>query len=179
LATQSHYSSAMHPNILQYAIPVLVIGLVLFFRLRSMGKSRPLRLERLWIVPAIYLALTLFLFWEMTPHGLGWLWAGLAFVVGSAIGWYRGKAMKISVDPETHALNQVASPLAILVLLALIGLRYAIRAGTAYEAGIGNVDVALITDCLVAMALGLLSMTRLEMFLRGSRLLDQAREGRA
>jgi hypothetical protein len=165
----------MNPKLLQYIIPVLVIGIVLFFRFRSMGQARPLRLERLWIVPAIYLALTIFLFWEMTPHGLGWLWAALAFAVGSAIGWYRGKAMKIHVDPETHALNQTASPLALLVIVALIGLRYAIRAGAAYEAGIGTVDVALITDCLVAMALGLLSMTRLEMYLRGARLLDEAR----
>ena len=39
----------------------------------------------------------------------------------------------------------------------------------------GAVDIALITDCLVAFALGLLSITRLEMFLRGSRLLDEAR----
>ena len=83
--------------------------------------------------------------------------------------------MKIHVDPETHALNQVASPLAILFLVALIGLRFAIRAGAAYEAGLGHIDVPLITDCLVAMALGLLSMTRLEMYLRGSRLLDEAR----
>jgi hypothetical protein len=176
LGAPSLYSGAMQPNILQYAIPVLAIGLVLYFRLRSMGRARPLRLELLWIVPAIYLALTLFLFWEMTPHGLGWLWAALAFVAGSAIGWYRGKAMKISVDPETHRLNQVASPLAILVILALIGLRMAIRAGATYEAGLGNVDVPLITDCLVAMALGLLSMTRLEMFLRGSRLVNEARD---
>ena len=169
----------MQPNMLQYLIPVVVIGLVLFFRIKAMGKARPLRLERLWIVPAIYLALTVFLFWEMTPHGLGWLWAGLAFAAGSAIGWYRGKAMKISVDPETHALNQAASPFALLVIIVLIGMRYAIRAGAAYEAGIGNVDVALITDCLVAMALGLLSMTRLEMYLRGSRLLNQARVDQA
>jgi hypothetical protein len=167
----------MQPNILQYLIPVVVIGLVLYFRLKAMGKARPLRLERLWIIPAVYLALAIFLFAQMTPHGFGWLWAGLAFVFGSAIGWYRGKTMRINVDPETHALNQTASPIAFLVILVLIGLRYAIRAGTAYEAGIGNVDVALITDCLVVMALGLLSMTRLEMYLRGSRLLNQARAG--
>ena len=180
LGPPSPYSGAMQhqPNILQYAIPVLVIGLVLFFRFKSMGKARPLRLERQWIVPAVYLAIAAFLFWEMTPHGLGWLWAGLAFALGSAIGWYRGKTMKIHVDPDTHALNQVASPLALLVILALIGLRMAIRAGATYEAGLGNVDVPLITDCLVAMALGLLSMTRLEMYLRGARLLDEAR-GRA
>ena len=111
----------------------------------------------------------------MTPHGLGWLWAGLAFAAGGAIGWYRGTAMRISVDPETHALNQTSSPLAMLFILALIAVRFAIRAGAAYEAGIGKVDVALITDCLVAFALGLLSMTRLEMYLRGSRLLGEAR----
>jgi hypothetical protein len=163
------------PNLLQYLIPIVVIGIVLFFRFRSLGKARRLRLERLWIVPAFYLALAIFLFAEMTPHGLGWVWAGLALAVGGAVGWYRGSAMKIHVDPETHKLNQVASPLAFLFILALIGLRMAIRAGAAYEAGLGHVDVALITDCLVAMALGLLSMTRLEMFLRGSRLLEEAR----
>ena len=164
------------PNsMLQYLIPAVVIGLVLFLRLRSMGKARPLRLERLWIVPAIYLALAILLFWEMTPHGLGWVWAGSAFVVGSVIGWYRGASMKINVDPETHALNQTSSPLALLFIVALIALRMAIRAGAAYEAGLGRVDVPLITDCLVAMALGLLSMTRLEMYLRGSRLLGEAR----
>jgi hypothetical protein len=165
------------PNpLLQYLIPVLVIGLVLFLRFRSMGRARPLRLGMLWIVPAIYLALAIFLFAEMPPHGLGWLWAGLALAAGGAIGWYRGRSMRIHVDPETQRLNQVASPIALLFIVALIALRMAIRAGTAYEAGLGQVDVPLITDCLVAMALGLLSMTRLEMYLRGSRLLAEARD---
>jgi hypothetical protein len=167
------------PSVFQYLIPILVVGIILFFRLRWVGKARPLRLERLWIVPALYLALALFLFAEMTPHGFGWLWAGLAFVVGGAIGWYRGASMKISVDPQTHALNQASSPLALLFIVALIALRMAIRADAAYETGLGHVDVALVTDCLVAMAFGLLSMTRLEMYLRGSRLLREARAAEA
>jgi hypothetical protein len=157
------------PNALSYLIPIVIIGIVMFFRFRTMGKARPLRLERLWIVPAIYLALAVLLFWEMTPHGLGWVWAGLAFAAGGAIGWYRGMAMKISVDPETHALNQTSSPLAMLVILVLVAVRFGIRAGA------GNEDIALVTDCLVAFALGLLSMTRLEMYLRGARLLGEAR----
>jgi hypothetical protein len=160
------------PNALSYLIPLIVIGLVMVFRFRSMGKARPLRLERLWIVPAIYLALAIGLFWEMTPHGLGWLWAALAFVAGGAIGWYRGAAMKISVDSETHALNQTSSPLALLLILVLVGIRFAIRAGA------GNQDIFLVTDCLVAFALGLLSTQRLEMYLRGSRLLGEARAAR-
>lgn len=171
------YPGAMRPQLLQYLIPAVVIGIVLFFRFRAMGKPRPLRLERLWIVPAVYLGLTVFIFVEMPPRGLGWLWAWLAFVVGGAIGWYRGSAMKIHVDPESHSLNQTASPLAFIFIVVLIGLRFAIRAGAAYQAGLGQVDVPLITDCLVAMALGLLSMTRLEMYLRGARLLGEAKRG--
>lgn len=161
------------PNAFSYLIPLVVIGIVLVFRFRSMGKARPLRLERLWIVPAIYLALAILLFREMTPHGLGWLWAALAFVGGGAIGWYRGAAMTIRVDPESHALNQTSSPLALLLIVALVGIRFAIRAG------FGNQDIALVTDCLVAFALGLLSLQRLEMFLRGSRLLGEARSSQA
>ena len=160
-----------------YLIPMVVIGLVLFFRFRAMGKARPLRLERLWIVPTVYLALAVFIFVEMTPRGLGWLWATLAFIVGGAIGWYRGAAMKIDVDPETHALSQTSSPLALLFIVVLIGLRFAIRAGASYGVGPGQVDLPLVTDCLVAMALGLLSLTRFEMYLRGSRLLDAQRAG--
>lgn len=169
------YSGAMRPQLLQYLIPAVVIGIVLFFRFRAMGKARPLQLGRLWIVPAIYLALTIFIFAEMPPRGLDWLWAWLALIVGGAIGWYRGSAMKIHIDPETQTLNQTASPLALIFIVILIGLRFAIRAGAAYEAGLGQVDVPLITACLVAMALGLLSMTRLEMYLRGSRLLAETR----
>jgi hypothetical protein len=163
------------PNLLSYLIPALVIAIVLFFRFRSMGKARRLRLERLWIVPALYLLLAALLFAQMTPHGLGWLWAGLSLAAGAAIGWQRGRAMHISVDPETHALNQTSSPLAMLFILALIAIRFGLRAAAETGGAAWHLDAMLITDCLVAFALGLLSLQRLEMFLRGSRLLDEAR----
>ena len=80
--------------------------------------------------------------------------------------------MKISVDPETHALNQASSPLALLFILALIGVRFAIRAGA------GNAGHRPWSPIAWSpFALGLLSMQRLEMFLRGSRLLGEARAG--
>jgi len=163
------------PSLLSTLLPLAVIAVVLFFRLRSTGKARRLRLERLWIIPTLYLALAVLLFAEMSPHGLGWLWAGLSLGVGAAAGWQRGRAMHISVDPETHALNQTASPLAMLLLIGLIVIRYALRfaADTAGESW--HLDAVLITDCLVAFALGLLTLQRLEMFIRGSRLLADAR----
>ena len=41
-----------------YAIYFVIIALVIGFRLRRMGKMRPLKLETLWIVPAIYFVIT-------------------------------------------------------------------------------------------------------------------------
>lgn len=165
-------------NLYSYLIPLVVIAIVLVFRFRAMGKARPLRLERLWIVPALYLALTVLMFAQMTPHGLGWLWAGLALAAGAALGWQRGRAMRITVDPETHALNQTSSPLAMLLILGLIAVRTVLRTAADLEGAAWHLDAVLITDCLVAFALGLLSVQRLEMFLRGSRLLAEARTGR-
>jgi hypothetical protein len=163
------------PNLYSTLIPILVIGIVLFFRFRSMGKARRLRLERLWVIPALYLVLAGLLYAQMTPHGLGWLWAGLSLAAGAGIGWQRGRAMHISVDPETHALNQTSSPLALLFILVLIAIRFGLRAAAETGGAAWHLDAMLITDCLVAFALGLLSMQRLEMFLRGSRLLNEAR----
>jgi hypothetical protein len=160
-------------NLYSTLIPLVVIGIVLFFRFRRMGKERPLKLERLWIVPAIYLVLAGLMLWQKAPHGLGWLWAGLCFVAGAALGWQRGRAMRISVDSESHALNQVSSPLAMILIVVLIAVRGLLRGAAGYE----GIDPFVVTDCLVLFALGLLSVTRLEMFLRGSRLLREARGG--
>lgn len=160
------------PNSYSTLITIAIVGIVLFFRLRSMGKARRLRLERLWIVPAIYLVLAGFLFATMTPHGLGWLWAGLSLAAGAATGWQRGRMMKIEVEPETHALNQTSSPAAMLFILAILAIRFGLRE----IAGAGGLQLTIVvTDCLVAFALGLLTATRLEMYLRGSRLLRAAR----
>ena len=164
-------------SLLSYLIPLVVIGIVLFFRLRSTGKARKLRLERLWVVPALYLALTLLLFAQLPPHGLGWLWAGLSLTAGATIGWQRGRAMHITVDPETHALNQTASPLAMLLLVGLIAVRTALRMAAEAGGAGWHLDAMLVTDCLVAFALGLLTVQRLEMYLRGSKLLAGARAG--
>jgi hypothetical protein len=153
--------------------------MVMFIRFRQLGKERRLRLERLWIVPTIYLALAGLMFAQLPPHGLGWLWAGLSLAAGATIGWQRGRAMKISVDPETHALNQTSSPLAMILILVLILVRTSLRAATDLEGAAWHLDAMLITDCLVAFALGLLSTTRLEMYLRGSRMLAEARAQRA
>jgi membrane protein CcdC involved in cytochrome C biogenesis len=96
-------------------------------------------------------------------------------LIGAAVGWQRGKMMHIHVDPKTHALNQKASPAAMFFLIALIIVRMGARSVLGQE---GGVSPAMLTDPLIAFALGMFTLTRLEMYLRAKRLLEEAR-GRA
>jgi hypothetical protein len=160
---------------LSYAIPALVLLVVLALRWRRMSRNRPLKVERLWIVPALYLAVAAFAFWRQPPAGLAWIWCLAALAVGGALGWQRGRLMRISVDPQTHEVSQRASPAAFLFLLALIAVRSLARNAEALGGPALHVDVMTLTDVLIAFALGLLTLQRVEMWLRARRLLAQAR----
>ncbi len=162
-------------QLISYAITGIIVVLVLTLRLRGMSKMRRLRLETLWIVPAIYLAFAAVMFWERPPQGLIWAVCGVALIVGAAIGWQRGKLMRIEVDPDTHQLNQRASPAAVLFIFALIIIRTGARALLAQGGGTLHLNAFAITDILIALAVGLLATTRVEMYLRAKRLLDEAR----
>jgi membrane protein CcdC involved in cytochrome C biogenesis len=83
--------------------------------------------------------------------------------------------MTITVDPETHELNQSASPLAILFLLGLMVVRIGMKEGLAAEASTLHLSAAFLTDVFVVFAMGLLTVTRVEMFIRARRMLDEAR----
>lgn len=162
----------------QYAIPGMIILTVLFFRLRSVGKARRLRLERLWIMPAFYAAIVGFVFWSAPPHGMTWLWCLVALGVGAGLGWWRGKLMRVAVDPETHELSQTVSPAALLFIVALIAIRSASRAMAIEMAGPGHGGLMAATDILMAFALGFIAFQRVEIFLRARRMLAEARAKR-
>jgi hypothetical protein len=154
------------------AIPIGIMVIVLALRMRRMGQMRPLKLESLWIVPVIYLAVAALMFWQLPPTGWVAIASVIGLVIGSAVGWQRGRMMHIHVDPETHALNQKASPAAMLFLIALILVRSAARGVLGHES---NVSPAMLTDPLIAFALGMLTLTRVEMYLRAKRLLAEVR----
>ncbi|WP_223798025.1 CcdC protein domain-containing protein [Sphingomonas nostoxanthinifaciens] len=158
------------PAWISYLITAAVIGIVLMLRVRGMRRARRLRLEQLWIVPAIYGVLTLWILYQFPPHGAKWLWLAVALALGAALGWRRAAYMRITIDPATHALNQQASPAALVFIVVLILLRQGLR----YEAPALGLDIMTVTDVLVVFALGLLAATRAEMFLRARRMLAMA-----
>lgn len=157
-----------------YAISAVVIAVVMALRWRRMSRQVPLKLERLWILPAVYLVAVATTFARFPPVGWGWAFCTGALVAGAALGWQRGRLMRIAVDPATHALSQTSSPAALLFILAIVLLRQGARAGSGWL----HLNAMAATDMLMALALGLFAAQRLEMFLRARRLLAEARATR-
>jgi len=165
----------VHQSWISYAITIGIIVVVMALRMRGLSKMRPLKLETLWIVPGMYAVVAALMFFTLPP--VGWVAiASLAGVAaGAAVGWQRGKMMHIHVDPETHALNQKASPAAMFFLIALIVVRSGARSLLGADS---HVSPAMLTDPLIAFALGMFTLQRVEMYLRAKRLLEEVR-GRA
>ncbi|HEX7856603.1 MAG TPA: hypothetical protein VF503_23240 [Sphingobium sp.] len=161
-------------HLINMAISFAIVAVIMVIRMRRMGQERPLKLERLWVVPAIYGAVALVTFWFIPPHGMAWLYCVAALIVGGALGWYRGKMVAISIDPATHRLNQKTSPAAMAFVLGIVVIRLGART-LAVEMSVGNSMLMVMTDILIAFALGFLPVQRLEMGLRASRLLREVR----
>ena len=170
--------NAGSPNIwISYGVTAVVIAIVLALRWRRMSRVRPLKLETLWVFPTLYAGLAGYMYWAHPPAGWAWAFCALALGVGGALGWQRGKFMRITVNPVSHALNQSASPAAVLFIVALILARNGARMALGTGAGDNalHLNAIAVTDMLIAFGLGLFAAQRLEMYLRARRLLDEAR----
>jgi hypothetical protein len=158
-------------NWLTAIIPFVIIAVVVGLRLRSMSRERPLKVGTLWIVPVVYLLLVAWMLFALPPTPLGWALVVLGILVGAMLGWHRGKLIRIERN-ESGELRQQASPLAMLLLVALIVLKLGARAIFGESAAMQpGSNAMLLTDAFIGFALGLLSATRLELYLRARRLL--------
>jgi NAD/NADP transhydrogenase beta subunit len=160
-------------NWLTALLPFVIIAVVLALRLRSMSRERPLNVGTLWIIPVVYLALIASMLFALPPTVGGWSLIAAGVVAGAVLGWHRAKLIRIERKAETGKLMQRASPLAMLLLVALIVLKLGARmifGETA--AGQPGSAAMLMTDAFIGFALGLLSATRLELYLRARRLLE-------
>jgi hypothetical protein len=154
-------------------LPFVIIAVVLALRFRSMSKERPLKLQNLWIVPAVYLLIAGSMLLALPPPLTGWGLVIVGLALGLVIGWHRGKMIRIERDAETGELRQRASPLAMVLLAVIVvlklGARQVFGETAATQPGSGAM---LLTDAFLGFALGLLSATRAELYLRGRQLLS-------
>ena len=159
---------------ISYAVTAVIIVAVLAFRTRGMMQSRPFRPQFAWIAPAIFLILLAALLVHQPPSGTEWLWIVGSVIVGAALGWFRAKTIRLTVDPSTRTVLAQASPLAILFLLAIFAVRFGLRSLLLSQASTLGVSIALVDSAFLAMACGLLAARAVEMTIRANMLLKQA-----
>jgi hypothetical protein len=159
-----------------YLVPLVVIAMVI---LRN-ARARRLRIETLWIAPLMILVLVgLALSQEGMPTP-AFLAIDLAAVaVGALLGWWRARLVNITVNPETHELTSQASPLGMILILAIFAVRYGLRLYASENAASLHMPVNAIADAALVITVGLVCAQRLEIFIRASRLLAEARAAKA
>ena len=156
-----------------YLIPVIVIGLVI---LRN-ARTRTVKVERLWITPAVIMAMCIAAFASNPPPGpIGLTLDVAAVALGAALGWWRGRASRFTVDPETHVVTSKVSPAGMLIILGIFALRYLLRGAVAGGgASALHLSAAEATDSFLLLAVGVVSAQRLEWWLRARKMIEAAR----
>jgi hypothetical protein len=167
-------SADTHASLLNYIVPLGIAAVIIVAR-----NSRPrlLKIERLWIMPAIYVVLMAGAIAEapppITPVSIAILAACL--VLGVAIGWQRARFTQIHIHPETHELTSRASPIGLIFIFAILLVRVGARSLLAGNAGLLHLPIIAIADGSLLLAIAMLTTQRLEVWQRASRMLAEAK----
>jgi len=156
---------------------LIAIGVAAVILVLRNSRPRQLKIERLWLWPAIYVVLLGFSLadtpLDVTPFNIGLQAA--AFAVGGGIGWQRARFIEIRIHPETHELASRASPIGVLFIFAILVLRLALRDWVAQNASSWHIPVVDIGTAFLVLAVGMLVGQRLEVWRRATRMLAEAR----
>jgi hypothetical protein len=164
----------MNPHSLSLIIPILVILPVLYFRLSKMLKPQRLKLQSLWVRPAIMIFAAASLLAASPPGSSEVFWFAPAALLGIGGGWYWGKLTQLHLHPEDGTLMSSGSQAGMIVLVLLLVLRIGMRAGNGAEAQALHVNAALLTDVFIVFTALLFSVRGLEIYLRARRLMGHA-----
>ena len=157
-------------RLIAYAVGGAVFLTILAFRMRRAMRSRPFRLQYIWVLPVVFLVLAVVTLAARPPQGLQWLWLALVLLVGLAMGWVSGATIHLEVDPATRAVRARASPAAMIFIVALVLARLAMRTLVGQIEATYHLPALLIQDGFLLLALGLFLARSLEMGLRAHRL---------
>lgn len=160
------------PPIAVYILATVFVVLVLAFRMRRLKRSFPLRLNRIWIAPAIFAALAAVTLAQFPLSARDSIWLLLAFVLGAVFGWQRGRLMRITLEPATRTLTAQATPMGIYFLFGLFAFRLALRTGLGMQSQGWRLSPALVNDIFITFAAGLFVAQGAEMAIRARRLLS-------
>jgi hypothetical protein len=144
-----------------------------------MSRAQPLKLDRLWIRPVLFLVVAALALLAPPPHNhpervlvavdFGWL--ALAGVLGAAAGWQWGRTMAIDVHPEDGTLMVRGGQAAVMVLVILILFRLGVRAGLSVEAKAWHLNMLLVSDASIVFTALLFTLRSVEMYFRARRVM--------
>ena len=157
-------------RLVAYGVGAVVFLGLMALRMRRAMASRPFRLKFIWVLPALFLALSLLTLAARPPQGTQWLWLALVLAVGAGLGWISGVTIHLEVDPATRVVRAKASPLAMVFIVALVLARALMRTMVGQIEAAYHLPALLIQDAFLLLALGLFLARALEMGLRARRL---------
>lgn len=162
----------------QHYIPLIVMAIVLPMILLRNRRPRTLRLKWMWVVPVIMAAMMGLAIWgtSFTPglshapfDGLAWGVLALGLALGGVAGWWRGRMTTIEKHPD-GALKAQASPLGLILVVALLFGRRALSAFIEPHAAAWHLNALAVADAFLLFAAGMIIMQRVEMFIRARRI---------
>jgi hypothetical protein len=154
------------------ATPYIAIAVVIVVMALRMGRtlgSRRINMNGLWVVPVIMIAYAIGDLYLSPPRGpLAIAALVLATLAGVVVGWWRGRLIRIDFDPVAGVLMSRPSPAAMIFILVLVGVRYALGYWIAQSGRGGNLLFA--SNALLFFGFTTLGVARIEMWLRCRRL---------
>ena len=138
----------------------------------------------MWIMPAIFIPLIVLGLWgmreaptaDLSPYAaLDWVILAAAVALGIVAGWWRGRMITIHKDGD-GVLKAQASPLGLIILVALLVGRQALRPWLEGHADAFGLNITAIEQAFLIFVLGLIVVQRLEMFLRARTVMAGGRD---
>jgi hypothetical protein len=147
-------------------IPYLIAVFVLALVVRRSLRGRRIKVDQLWVIPALLAAAAVAAIAQAPPSSLAMtMGLILATLMGAGVGWQRGRLTRINLDPESGVLTSQASPAAVILIVAVFALRYGLRFWLLEHPGKGAQALAA-TDALLLFSVGMISVSRIEMWIR-------------
>jgi hypothetical protein len=153
------------------ALPFIL--LIVALRMWRGTRARKMRIEQMWIRPAIiFLILALSVASQPPPLEILVILAlVLATGAGFAFGWWRARFVNITIDVGTHQLTGKQSPWGMLIFIAIMVVRLGARYALGGADDFNGLPVAAIVDALTLFYGGVVMGTQLEVYLRARKLL--------
>ena len=171
--------------------PFIFPLIILFIAFRRSGRSRAVRLERIWLIPAFALLSVVSTLQREPPPGfVAVLMFAVGGIAGVAAGYFRALHMELSIDPESGKVSSKATPFGSVLIAAFmvlrIGLDYLLKGsfrpeppfGAGHHVHVSPDDLFRLADAALIFTTMMMIAQRYEIWRRGQALLMAHKAGK-